>query len=349
MAKAYFHRSYKATCLAIAAVGLFACSPSYAQKRTWEYENGKFLQVTVTGPQVVSDPAIDRAERLLSQGDSKSARTVLLAWEHVHKDSPVRDRCIFLIAESYYQEDDRILAFYYLDEVMDEYPESKLFFPAMQKQYDIANDFLNGHKRRFLGFPILPAEDEAVEMLYRVQERSPGSGLAETALLRTADYYYNSAQFDFAQDAYAAFVRGYPRSKDVPHARLRQAFSSLAQFRGLRFDATPIIDARSQFVDIEQAYPKLADDENVPALIERIDSAFAAKLFVTGDFYERTHQPKAAAYFYRFLIDTYSSSPEADKARARLAKFPASAKGFPAPPRAPGYPPATQPVADARD
>ena len=38
-----------------------------------------------------------------------------------------------------YDEDDRILAFYYLDEVMDEYPESRLFYTALQKQFEIAD------------------------------------------------------------------------------------------------------------------------------------------------------------------------------------------------------------------
>ncbi|MGA2229858.1 MAG: outer membrane protein assembly factor BamD [Tepidisphaeraceae bacterium] len=331
---------------AFALLVLLTASVSFGQKRTWEYDNGKWPQVNDDTAQPVSDPEIDRAEQYLAKGDPNSARQILLAWEHVHKDSPVRDRAIFLIAQSYYQQDDRILAFYYLDEVMDEYPESRLFYPALQKQYEIADDFLAGHKRRFFGIPLLTAEDEAVEMLYRIQQRSPGSDLAEKALLRTCDYYYNSGQFDFAADAYAAFVRGYPRSKDVPRARLRQAFSNLAQFRGLQFDATPIIDARAQLLDIEREYPNLADDENVQPVIEQIDSAFAAKLLVTGAFYERTGQPKAAVYTYRFLIDTYASSPEAAQAKVRVARLPEWAKGPPYPPRAEGYAPATQPVGE---
>ena len=32
-------------------------------------------------------------------------------------------------------EDERILSFYYLDEVMEEYPESRLFYVALARQY----------------------------------------------------------------------------------------------------------------------------------------------------------------------------------------------------------------------
>ena len=328
----------------LAAFAVVGASAAFGQKRTWAYDNGKWPQVQQDIPREVSDPVIDRAEKFLSNGESKTARDLLFAWERVHKDSPVRDRAIFLIAQSYYDEDERILAFYYLDEVMDEYPESRLFYLALRKQFDIADEYLSGHKRKFLGLPILSADDEAVEMLYRVQQRSPGSDLAQRALLRTADYYYNSGQFDFAADAYAAYVRSFPRTTQVPRARLRQAFSSLAQFRGLKFDATPIIDARAQLLDIERTYPKLAADENVPAVIDQIDAAFAGKLLDSADFYVKTGVPKSAAYFYRFLIDTYGSSPEAAVAKVRLAQLPAWARTPPLPPRAPGFAPATQPT-----
>jgi outer membrane assembly lipoprotein YfiO len=332
--------------LLLALVASLSASLCFGQSKTWVYDNGKWPQVKDAGPQPVSDPEIDRAEKYLSTGSPATARQILLAWEHTHKDSPVRDRAVFLIAQSCYDEDDRILAFYYLDEVMDEYPESRLFYPALQKQFEIADAYLNGYKRRFLGMRVLPAEDEAVEMLYRIQQRSPGSDLAEKALLRTADYYYNSAQFDFAADTYAAFVRGYPRSPSVPRARLRQAFSSLAQFRGLKFDPTPIIDARAQLLDIAKDYPDMARDENVPAVIQQIDSAFAGKLLVTAEFYEHTGAPKSAVYFYRFLVDTYGDSPEAAEARKRLSAMPASDKDVPEPPAADGFAPATRPAAD---
>ncbi|HUB26606.1 MAG TPA: outer membrane protein assembly factor BamD [Tepidisphaeraceae bacterium] len=311
----------------------------FGQKHTWQYENGKWPQVNEVIPQPVSNPVLDQAEQLLVAGDTQGARKMLLAWEHVNKDSPVRDRCIYLIAQSYYKEDDRILAFYYLDEVMDEYPESRLFQPALELQYSIADDYLNGHKRRFFNFPILPAEDEAIEMLYRIQQRAPGSALAEKCLLRTADYYYNSGQFDFAADAYAAYVRSYPRGASVERARLRQAFATLAQFRGLLFDPTPLIDARQQLLDFSRTYPNAATDEDTAGFIDRIDSAFAGKLLATADFYQRTGEVKASAYYLQFLIETYGESPEAAEARHRLRSFPAWATSPPTPPIEGGYAP----------
>ena len=220
---------------------------------------------------------------------------------------------------------DRIMSFYNFDELLEKHPGSRYFFPALERQYDIADQYLRGYKNRFFGMPILSATSEATEMLYRIQQRAPGSPLAEKALLRAADYYYADSDFDIAADAYAAYVRSYPRSPLVPRVRLRQAFSALAQFRGVKFDATPIIDARQQLLDLAAAYPTIADEENIPAIVRRIDSALAKKVVVTAEFYQRTHKHSAAAYYYQYLIRTWPESPEAKAAEEKLARMPAEA------------------------
>jgi outer membrane assembly lipoprotein YfiO len=215
---------------------------------------------------------------------------------------------------------------------MDEYPESQLYYAALEKQFDIADAYLDGYKNRFLGIAMFSAEGDGVEMLYRIQQRSPGSPLAEKALLRSADYYYFDGQYDLAGDAYGFYVRQYPRSPVIAQVRLRRAFANYAQFRGLRFDATPLVDARAQLVEVISTYPELAREERIPTFVERIDQSFAAKLYVTADFYRRTRDPRAAVYLYRFLVDTYPESSEAARARQWLQKMPSWALQAPAPP-----------------
>lgn len=289
-----------------------------------EFKDGRWQVVEgpATQPSAVeSDPQLDEIERIIGQGRYKEAKARLVNWLKFHRGSPMHDRGLFLMAEAQYRLGDRIKAFYYLDELMDLYPESSLFFTALNRQYDIADKYLSGAKRRVLFFN-LGVEDEAIEMLFRIQTRSPGSELAEKALLRTADYYYADSQFDLAADAYGAYLRQYPRSPLTARVKLRQAYSNLAQFRGLKFDPTPVIDARTQLLNLTAEFPEVAQEENIQSLLDRIDATFAKKLYVTADFYKRTKQPRAAAYVYGYLVAAYPDSPEASKAKGQLMRLP---------------------------
>ena len=315
-----------------AAIVLLLTAVAKASPVTWEFRDGRWQQLPSTTTQpALRDETLDRIEQFLDQGQWKPARLLVLQWLKDNPSSPLRDRALFLIARVYYEGDDRIRAFYHLDELHEAYPESRFFYPALELKYRIAEEYLAGHKDTFLGMPIVTREGEAVEMLYRIQQTSPGSPLAEKALLRTADFYYADLQYDLAADAYNMYAKNYPRSPAVPKVLLRRAFSSLAQFRGIKFDPTPIIDARSQLADIAQQYPKLAEEENVNVVIEKIDSTFASKTYGLADFYRRTHEPDAAVYAYRLVIKAYPTSPEADAAKKWLTKMPAASLATPEP------------------
>src|SRR5207249_2405717 len=139
-------------------------------------------------------------------------------------------------------------------------------------------------------------------------------------------------------EVYAAYIKSYPRSPLIPRVKFRQAISNLAQFRGVRFDPTPALDARTQLADIEAQYPDLSSERKVPQFIARIDDALARKLYVTADFYHRTHEPEAAAYTYECLLRLYPNAPEASAARHKLRSLPK-----------PRYGPATMPVSSANE
>lgn len=325
--------------------GLTAATAS-AATTAWELHGDRWIEVTGKAPTTAPtpEPTLDLAEQMIRAGNGKAGARTAIEWLRGRKmDAPQRDRALMIAAEGYFKDGKRIDSFFYLDELMDEYPESPLYQQALQRQYDIADEFLRGYKRVFIYFPVLDAEDEGVDMLYRIQQRSPGSLLAEKALLRTADFYYSTSDFDLAADAYGVYMKSYPRSPKIPQVRLRRAYATLAQFRGTRYDATPLVDARAQLVDVAAAYPQIADEENLSDLLLRIDDTFAKKIYRTADFLRRTKQPGAAVYYYRFLIATFPNSPEAKLAKEALTKFPPDVLAATPPHAGDGYAPSTQP------
>jgi tetratricopeptide (TPR) repeat protein len=293
---------------------------------TWELlPDGRWQQTDrpAGAAPVAPVPELDAVRGLLNQGRFSAAFERAVRWLKANPGQPAYDQGLFLSAQALFGYGDRIKSFYYCDQLLDEHPDSPLFYPALELQYRIADEFLNGYKRRFLGMPILGSDELGVEILFRIQNRAPGSVLAERAVLRTADFYFNDRQYDLATEAYGAYARKYPRSPDANRARLRQALSNYAQFRGPRFDPTAIINARTQLQQIIAELPELAESERLSGLVDAIDRDMAKKLAYTADFYRRTGQPKAASYTYSILEQQYPTSPEAELARAKLPTLPA--------------------------
>lgn len=340
--------------LLIIATLLLASTHAGAEPKVWQYsasgqweqsQQGAATQPAArapTGP--IANPTLDRAQRLLNARRYDAAHDVVLDWLKRSPQAPDRDRGLFLMAESYYATGDRLWCFYECDELLDTYPDSRRYFAALELQYRVADAFLNGYKKSFLGLPIVGMTEEGIEMLYRIQERSPGSPVAEKSLLRSAHYYYRSSDFDLAADAYGAFVRAYPRSAEVPRAKLREAYSNFAQYRGHRYDPTALLDARAQFQDTMNRFPGLAREEGLQAFIDKIDDQLAAKIYWTADYYRRTNNPRAAVFVYRSLLQQYPTSRDADAARKALAKMPKWALNEPPPPTDVGRVPTTRPT-----
>ncbi len=200
---------------------------------------------------------------------------------------------------------------------MDEHSDSSLYREAALKQYEIADSYLRNRSDRWLFFP-LRRYDEAVEMLFRVQQRLPGSPLAEQAVKRTADFYFARGDYDFAEDAYGVFIDRFPRSPSTPVVRLKQAYSNLLQFNGPRYDPTPLIDAATQLRQFAAEYPDLAREQQIPDKLAWIDQQLAQKLVIEADYFRRTGEPNASQLLLAEVARDYPDTPQAAQARRRL-------------------------------
>lgn len=313
----------KAFCLLIGLSGLAGVATAQQPtSRTFELTGDRFTEVPATNPASLPkpDPTLKRVEILLDRQEYSSAKSLAVDWLLAHKTDPRYDQGLYLMAQTLNGLEEPIKAFYYCDQLMDSFPASAYFKPALELQYAMGDSLLKGRPIKGLGLPIFDGTDEGVEMMFRVQTRSPGSPLAEKALRRTADFYFADGQFDLAADAYAAHIKSYPRDPDLPEILVRQAFSNYAQFTGVRFDPTPLVNARAQMQDLINKYPEVAKRENMASFVDAIDKTLARKLFVTADFYRRTDKLSAEKLVLRVLTQQYPQSDEAQRAKRLLGE-----------------------------
>ena len=253
------------------------------------------------------------ARRTLAEGDFERAGHLANIWiEHNQTDPHLPDAYLIRgdalkAQESYYE------ALFDYEFVARGFPGSEAFVAALQREFEIARIFARGKKRKLWGMRILDATEEAEELLIRVQERLPGSRLAEQAAMELADFYYSRRQMNLAIDMYSIFIENYPDSRWLTKARVRLIGAHLATFKGPEFDISGLREARAKLTELQAIEPATAREISAEGIINRIDESNASKLLHNARWYWKTNDPIAAEMTIRRLIKKYPRSQSAIK------------------------------------
>jgi outer membrane protein assembly factor BamD (BamD/ComL family) len=260
---------------------------------------------------------LDQARADLARNRPSRARTLLNRWLKQNAEDERTYEATFLLGETYFETRDfwKAVKQYTL---VAENTSGELFERANERTVDVSRAFLAGQKRIVWGFLRLPAYAEAVDLLDRVWERVPGTRLGELALKLKADYYFNNGDLDLAQDEYANLAKQYPSGRYVEFAMLRAAEAAEAAFPGIKFDATPLVEADERYRQVQSAFPTYAERENVPDRLQGIREQRAEKDLDIAQWYARTRQPSAAEFYYRQVLEDWPDTLAAADARTRL-------------------------------
>lgn len=259
------------------------------------------------------------ARRALIEDKPRRARDLATAFIDRHPNSPLQANAYLIRGDAYIQEGDEYKALFDYEEIARGFPSSAVFVTALEREFEIATAYAHGLRRKLLGtFRILGTEDEAQELLIRIQERLPGSRLAEQAGMELADFYFRKRDLRMAAEAYDLFVENYPRSADVNKARLRLIYSYLADYRGPKYDASGLEEARLRLEDLRAREPGLAQRIGVEALLVRIYESDARKLLVTAEWYLSIDDPISAEMTIQRLVRRYPDSIASLEALRRI-------------------------------
>ncbi len=264
---------------------------------------------------------LDAIRKLVAQGEGKQAKHAADAWIEAHPDHELMPEALLVRGDANVAREHFFKSLFDYELVIREHPGSEQFNTAQEREFEIAKLFMAGTKRRMWGMRILPATDEAEEIMVRIQERSPGSALGEEASMTLADYYFNKPQMDSAADAYDLFLVNYPDSERREWAMLRLIQANLARFKGPRFDATGLIDAGQRLLTYQAEYPASAERMGVEALLIRIDESLAMRDMVAADWYVLRKKPLSAKLLYERVIEDYPETAAALDAIKKLEEL----------------------------
>ncbi|MFG0246480.1 MAG: outer membrane protein assembly factor BamD [Phycisphaerales bacterium JB052] len=301
----------------LAILTMVLATPAMAQTSEFELdETGDWAQTAA--PEPGTDAYVmAEATRLIAEERPGKASSMLADWLETHK----RTRNDY-IAQAYYlhglarfNNGREYKALFDLESIIQDFPESPYFLKAVELEYQIGLDYINGKKRRFLGMRMENARPTGEELLIRTQERVPGSALAEEAAMQLADHYYSRRELKLAAEMYAIFRENFPESPRVQRAMLREIEANIARFKGPRYDGSGLLDAKLLIEEYQRAFPADAIRSGITeGLNAWIDESAAQQVLDTARWYLKVHDEASARFTLARLVRRHPATDAADEA-----------------------------------
>lgn len=295
--------------------GLFAfltlaAAPAHAQDEFRLGDDDSWLKTESLDPGS-PEGQLAHARRFIAEGRFERGQEAADRWIDQHPNHPLMPEAYLIRGDARVGRKSYYKALFDYEAIVRVYPASEVFIIALEREFEIAQRFAHGTKRKLWGLRLVGAKDEAEELLIRIQERLPGSALAERAGIELGDFYFREGKMKIAVIAYDLFLENYRNSEFVTIARLRLIAAHLAGAKGPEFDVSGLYAARERLREMQVVDPVAAQEHMADAIIAGINEKDARKMLTTAKWYLRTHDPIAAEFIIRRLVRTYERSAAA--------------------------------------
>lgn len=272
-------------------------------------------------PTRIADPGspegqLAEARRMLAENEAGRARALATRWIEQHEEHPLLPEAYLVRGDALVAQRSFYDALFDYEHIARVYYGSDVYIRSLERELDIARRFSRGLKRKLWGIRFVNADDVAEELFIRIQERLPGSELAEEAGIELGDFYFRRQEMSLAVDAYDLFIENYPNSELIPKARQRLIAANLAGFKGPQFDAAGLNEAGYQLRIFKREQPVAAEQLGADALLAGIEERRATKMLVTARWYLTSNDPIAAEFTLRRLVRKHPSTRAAEQAIA---------------------------------
>ncbi|MCX5708662.1 MAG: tetratricopeptide repeat protein [Candidatus Omnitrophica bacterium] len=201
--------------------------------------------------------------------------------------------------------------------VIDKYPFSERIADINEREFNIAEKFMSGAKRKALGMTI-PVENPAIEIFQKVVSNSQYGPLAAKAQYKLGLVYKSLLQFYEAEEAFNKVVTSYPDSEWVAAAKFQIASCRASLSRGPAYDQVSSKEAKDKFEEFVRANPDAELSKEAEKNIQSLSEKEAESNYDTARFYEKQKNFKSAQIYYNAIIEGNPQSVWAAKSVERL-------------------------------
>ena len=198
------------------------------------------------------------------------------------------------------------------------FPASPYFEPAIEALFRIGDMYLAGKKLKILGVPVANATDRAVEIFAAIVRLAPYGKYTARAQFNIGLAREKQGAEDAALAAYQAVVDKFPSDPIAAAAQYQIGYIWLTAARQGTKDLSATMRARTAFQDFLFRYPNSEKTDQARANLEQLEHKQTISSFNVAKFYDKQKNFRAAVIYYNEVIRQQPGSTESEQAKKRI-------------------------------
>jgi tetratricopeptide (TPR) repeat protein len=215
------------------------------------------------------------------------------------------------------------------------YAGSEFSSPALHREFDMAQAYLEGRKKTVLGIFKISGYAEGVSLMEKVSDRAgldEPNGIGLRAAIAVAEHYEATEKYVEAYLKWSEIASYWETGPIGKRALYRMAEDNLAFYdkppeeKRSHYDGSKLTTAKTYYAKFLALYPEDAKENDVPDKMRHIDEEMAYKQFTIGQFYRRTGKHQAANLYFDMVARRWPDTEAGALAKEALDKDEAGGK-----------------------
>jgi tetratricopeptide (TPR) repeat protein len=318
-------------CYTILVMSVALSCAGSAVAETWRLKSDQTWESTTAGPEDQYVQAIAEIKKLVQEGDARAAKDIVWQLKNEFPDRVGPDLDLFVAGELWYWKDRYGKALVKYEKLLKSYPGSEFADVVMQREYDMAQAYLQGRKKTVLGFIKISGYATGVGIMEKISDRAgidePNS-VGLNAAITVAEHYERTQQYLEAYLKWSEIASYWETGLIGKRAMYRMAEDNFAAYNlhteatRYRFDSSKLTTARTYYDKYSALYPDEARRNDVPEKVKIIDEEIAFKQYKIGQYYRRIGKYHAAYLYFDMVIQSWPKTEAAQMAKQAIAEIP---------------------------
>jgi len=302
---------------------------------TWRLKNGEQWEAVASDPQERYLHAISQLKELAQSGDQAEIKMALRQVKEEFPDRAGLDLDRFIYGEKYYWRDRYGKAVSEFERMFKNYAGSEFAAPALRREFDIAQAYLQGRKKTVLGLFPISGYETGIEIMEKISDRAgldEPNGVGLKAAIAVAEHFEAQERYLEAYLKWSEIASYWQTGPIAKRALYRMAEDNLAAYdrpappQRPNYDASKLAAAKTYYQRFQTLYPEEARAEQVAEKIRHIDEEMAYKQLRIGQFYRRTGKQQAANLYFDMVVRNWPQTEAAAAAKQALEEGQAGGK-----------------------